>query len=103
MICRLTRGTLALSSTLLQGAGEFPCVHCSRHFISKPALDTHLKTKLHKRRLKELKDKPYSQEEADAAAGLGRDTRKRDSSGNVIKDDSEHGQPMKSIIDEIMA
>merc|ERR1711939_525335 len=61
----------------LPGGGEFPCVHCSRHFISKPALDTHLKTKIHKRRLKELKDKPYSQEEADAAAGLGRETRRR--------------------------
>lgn len=59
------------------GGGEFPCVHCSRHFISRPALEVHLKTKVHKRRLKELKDKPYSQEEADAAAGLGRETRRR--------------------------
>lgn len=58
------------------GGGEFPCVHCSRHFIDKATLQIHLKTKVHKRRLKELKEKPYSQEEADAAAGLGRETRR---------------------------
>ena len=73
------------------GGGDFPCVECSRHFISPEALKTHTKTKVHKRRLKELKDEPYSQAEAEAAAGLGKDNRWRDGQGNLaesgLKDD----------------
>lgn len=35
----------------------------SRHFISEAHLTEHLKSKLHKRRLKKLEDEPYTQEE----------------------------------------
>ena len=32
---------------------------------------SHTRSKVHKRRLRELRDIPYSQEEADAAVGMG--------------------------------
>lgn len=60
------------------GGGEFLCVECSRHFVSTMDLGKHQKTKIHKRRLKQLKDDPYSQAEAEQAAGLSTDNRRRD-------------------------
>jgi len=54
----------------LPGLGQFYCVECARYFISSIVLSQHTKTKKHKNRLKELKEKPYSQAEAEAAAGM---------------------------------
>ncbi|GAB6018724.1 hypothetical protein CHUAL_000400 [Chamberlinius hualienensis] len=55
----------------LPGSGQFYCINCSRHFINDQALNEHFRSKIHKRRLKALEMEPYSQKEADAAAGLG--------------------------------
>lgn len=55
----------------LPGGGQFQCVECSRFFISPPVLEAHLRSKSHKKRVKELKDKPYTLEEAQAAGGAG--------------------------------
>jgi bud site selection protein 20 len=54
----------------LPGMGQFYCVECARYFISDKVLSDHCRTKLHKNRLKELKETPYSQAEAEAAAGM---------------------------------
>ncbi|PXF44693.1 Zinc finger protein bud20 [Gracilariopsis chorda] len=54
----------------LPGLGQFYCVECARYFITDGVLAAHKKTKKHKFRLKELKDKPYCQAEAEAAAGM---------------------------------
>jgi bud site selection protein 20 len=55
----------------LPGMGMNYCRECARHFIDQASLDTHRTTKLHKKRVKVLKtEKPYTQKEADAAAGL---------------------------------
>lgn len=54
----------------LPGMGQHYCVECARHFMSASVLDKHTKTKKHKIRLKELKEKPYSHKEAEAAAGM---------------------------------
>lgn len=80
----LTRslGRLRLTSSYRTGAGDYPCVACSRHFISTEALATHTKTKVHKRRMKALKDEPYSQKEAELAAGLGTDNKRRPKDNN---------------------
>eukprot|EP00735_Rhodelphis_limneticus_P002372 TRINITY_DN13220_c0_g1::TRINITY_DN13220_c0_g1_i1::g.31069::m.31069 TRINITY_DN13220_c0_g1::TRINITY_DN13220_c0_g1_i1::g.31069 ORF type:complete len:129 (+),score=24.77,sp/B0BLT0/ZN593_XENTR/53.66/1e-24,zf-C2H2_jaz/PF12171.3/1.8e-10,zf-met/PF12874.2/0.014,zf-C2H2/PF00096.21/0.027 TRINITY_DN13220_c0_g1_i1:64-450(+) len=55
----------------LPGLGQYYCVECSRYFIDQKTLDEHKKTKVHKLRLKVLKEKPYSHAEAAAAAGMG--------------------------------
>ncbi|KAI9296542.1 hypothetical protein K502DRAFT_364103 [Neoconidiobolus thromboides FSU 785] len=57
----------------LPGAGQFYCVECSRHFIDERSLKEHTRSKQHRRRLKDLKDGPYTQKDAEAAAGLGTD------------------------------
>ncbi|KAI9312897.1 hypothetical protein BX666DRAFT_1865448 [Dichotomocladium elegans] len=54
------------------GLGQNYCVECARHFISRDALSEHLRGKTHKKRVKLLKEEPYTQAEADAAAGLGK-------------------------------
>lgn len=54
----------------LPGMGLNYCKHCARHFISDAALLVHMRTKLHKKRVKVLLEEPYTQREADAAAGL---------------------------------
>ncbi|KAI4768895.1 hypothetical protein E4T44_14395 [Aureobasidium sp. EXF-8845] len=53
----------------LPGLGQYYCVECAKWFESDANLAAHSKGKVHKRRVKALKEKPYSQAEADAAAG----------------------------------
>uniref|UniRef100_UPI00358DD9E8 zinc finger protein 593 n=1 Tax=Myxine glutinosa TaxID=7769 RepID=UPI00358DD9E8 len=55
----------------LPGEGQHYCLHCARHFIDQRALKEHFRTKVHKKRLKQLREGPYSQEEAERAAGMG--------------------------------
>ncbi|CCE62664.1 hypothetical protein TPHA_0D00200 [Tetrapisispora phaffii CBS 4417] len=52
------------------GLGQHYCIHCAKYMETAIALKTHLKTKVHKRRVKELKEVPYTQEVANAAAGV---------------------------------
>ncbi|KAH3660251.1 hypothetical protein OGAPHI_007456 [Ogataea philodendri] len=51
------------------GLGQYFCIHCSKYFQDNKALGAHLKGKIHKRRVKDLSKNPYTQLEADAAAG----------------------------------
>jgi bud site selection protein 20 len=54
------------------GLGQFRCIACSRYFMSKKALDEHVLSKPHKRRLRLLeKQVPYTLQEALWAAGVG--------------------------------
>ncbi|KAH9500643.1 hypothetical protein Btru_077182 [Bulinus truncatus] len=53
------------------GAAQFYCLTCAKYFINDTALKDHFKSKPHKRRLKALETEPYTQEEADRAAGMG--------------------------------
>lgn len=56
------------------GLGLFYCMECSRYMENQNVLDKHKRSKPHKRRVKELVNTPpYTQAEADAAAGLGPD------------------------------
>lgn len=61
----------------LPGQGQFYCVECSRYFINEKGLSDHNKSKPHKKRLKELKETPYSHEEAERAAGMSKETRSK--------------------------
>lgn len=64
----------------LPGFGQHYCVECAKFFESQANLDKHVKGKPHKRRLRQLKEDPYSQKEAEAAVGLTTDN------GDRIKD-----------------
>lgn len=55
----------------LPGGGLYYCHETGRHFMSQDALDQHRRGKAYKKRVKELlKGDPYSQSEAEAAAGM---------------------------------
>ena len=57
----------------LPGGGLYYCIESGRHFANQKALDAHRKSKRFKKRLKKLKEKQYTQEEADAAGGVQRE------------------------------
>ncbi|XP_072313619.1 zinc finger protein 593 [Eucyclogobius newberryi] len=53
------------------GNAQHYCLHCARYFIDLRSMKEHFKTKIHKRRLKQLSEEPYTQAEAERAAGMG--------------------------------
>ncbi|ETN74755.1 zinc finger protein 593-like family protein [Necator americanus] len=55
----------------LPGDGQFYCIECERYFIDEKTRSDHRKSKLHKNRVRSLKEVPYSMKEAEAAAGHG--------------------------------
>lgn len=61
----------------LPGFGEWYCVECAKWFESESNFVKHAKGKPHKRRVKQLKEEPYSQREAEAAVGLTTDNGRR--------------------------
>ncbi|XP_054166338.1 zinc finger protein 593-like [Oppia nitens] len=65
----------------LPANGQFFCKHCHRYFIDDKSLTDHTKSKTHKKRVKLLEDEPYSQEEAERAAGHGNYTYERQITG----------------------
>jgi len=53
------------------GSAQFYCIHCARYFVNDESLQKHFTGKPHKQRLRALRTEPYSQAEADRAAGMG--------------------------------
>ncbi|KAF8199041.1 hypothetical protein BJ912DRAFT_845253 [Pholiota molesta] len=60
----------------LPGLGQHYCVECAKYYETDAALQSHWKSKVHKRRLKELRVPAYTIEESERAAGLGREGRR---------------------------
>ena len=50
--------------------GQYLCVYCDQYFISEAVMQLHFKQKVHKKRVKAVNDKPYSQRDAEAAVGM---------------------------------
>uniref|UniRef100_A0A8C9MWM3 Zinc finger protein 593 n=1 Tax=Serinus canaria TaxID=9135 RepID=A0A8C9MWM3_SERCA len=42
-----------------------------RYFVDLNSMKEHFRSKVHKKRLKQLREAPYTQEEAERAAGMG--------------------------------
>lgn len=61
----------------LPGFGEWYCIECAKHFESELNYAKHAKGKPHKRRVRQMKEEPYSQKEAEAAVGLTTDNGKK--------------------------
>ncbi|RYP40365.1 hypothetical protein DL768_010636 [Monosporascus sp. mg162] len=57
----------------LPGLGKWYCTECAKWFETEVSLVVHKKGKPHKRRVKQLREEPYTQKEAEAAVGLGTD------------------------------
>lgn len=52
------------------GMGQFYCVHCAHYYENEHAIQSHYKSKVHKRRVKELTVKPFTPLESEAASGI---------------------------------
>ncbi|TGO69892.1 hypothetical protein BOTNAR_0006g00410 [Botryotinia narcissicola] len=55
----------------LPGLGKWYCIECAKWYESENSMLSHLKGKPHKRRVKALKEGPYTQRDAEAAIGQG--------------------------------
>ncbi|KAK4549048.1 hypothetical protein LTR36_007504 [Oleoguttula mirabilis] len=75
----------------LPGGGLWYCVECAMYYESETNFGKHKKGKPHKRRVRQLKEEPYTQKEAEAAAGLTTDngTRKVDQEMTTEVDEVE--------------
>ncbi|KAL9002966.1 MAG: hypothetical protein Q9188_004132 [Gyalolechia gomerana] len=69
----LTEHKTAKPAEDLPGLGQFYCIECAKWFESEHSMLQHRRGKNHKRRIRALKEEPYSQKEADAAIGLRTD------------------------------
>ncbi|KAI1371917.1 hypothetical protein F4677DRAFT_280432 [Hypoxylon crocopeplum] len=54
----------------LPDLGKWYCKECAKWYESEVNLVVHRKGKPHKRRVKQLREEPYTQKEAEAAIGL---------------------------------
>ncbi|KAF5381436.1 hypothetical protein D9757_009040 [Collybiopsis confluens] len=55
------------------GLAQHYCVECAKYYETDAALRSHWRSKIHKRRCKQLKEPAYTIEESERAAGLGRE------------------------------
>jgi len=55
------------------GLAQHYCVECAKYFETDSALTSHWRSKVHKRRCKQLQEPAYTIEEAERAAGLGKE------------------------------
>ncbi|KAI9464804.1 hypothetical protein F5148DRAFT_169438 [Russula earlei] len=58
------------------GLAQHYCVECAKYYETDSALQSHWRSKVHKRRCKALKEPAYTIEESERAAGLGRDKKR---------------------------
>jgi bud site selection protein 20 len=68
----------------LPALGEFYCVECAKYFSDSHNLNEHRRGKIHKRRVRMLKEEAHSQKLADAAVGLGTDNGRIQQSQNDL-------------------
>jgi len=54
----------------LPGLGQYYCVFCARYFVESNSLESHNKTKDHKRRVKETSIEPYTIKDSLKYGGL---------------------------------
>ncbi|XP_026719125.1 zinc finger protein 593, partial [Athene cunicularia] len=67
-LCRAFPSAAAISAT----PDPHPLIPPTRrYFVDLTSMKEHFRSKVHKKRLKQLREAPYTQEEAERAAGMG--------------------------------
>jgi bud site selection protein 20 len=82
----------------LPGFGDFYCKECAKWFESDRNFRAHAKGKPHRRRVRDLKEAPYSQKEAERAVGLRTDTDK----GVVEEEDDDDDDDEEEMTDLVV-
>jgi len=75
----------------LPGLGRHYCVECAKWFESEYNLVAHRKGKNHKRRIRLLREEPYTQKVAEAAVGLGTDKGRHEKSSAMDITEANQG------------
>ncbi|EXJ94645.1 hypothetical protein A1O1_03041 [Capronia coronata CBS 617.96] len=70
----------------LPGLGAFYCIECAKYFSDSHNLNEHRRGKIHKRRVRMLKEEAHSQKLAEAAVGLGTDNGLRERNTEAMED-----------------
>merc|ERR1712154_648456 len=85
-IIKIKRGTFKPDKPDIEkpGMGQIKCIICARYFINKNVLAIHKKTKKHKKMLRGVTRKQYTQEEADRCGGVGREELPKKKKGTQI-------------------
>ncbi|KAI1189484.1 hypothetical protein F5B17DRAFT_391244 [Nemania serpens] len=73
----------------LPALGRWYCIECAKWYDSEVNLVMHRKGKPHKRRVKQLREVPYTQKEAEAAVGLGTANEDPYKAGHIAEDEVE--------------
>jgi bud site selection protein 20 len=83
------------------GMAQFYCIHCAKHFEDDHAIKSHYKSKVHKRRLKELKFKPYTPLESEAASGINlqKFLNSVERAKERQKQEEEHKEELKELVE----
>jgi bud site selection protein 20 len=79
----------------LPGLGRYYCTECAKWFEGENSLVAHRRGKGHKRRVRQLKEEPYSQKEAEAAVGLYTDNGKH--TKKLLSEESKHAAAVDSM------
>lgn len=61
----------------LPAGGDHYCAECARYFVNAEAKQRHQASKVHRRRLKDLKEGAFTQKESEEATGLKTDNTQR--------------------------
>ncbi|CAK9787281.1 putative bud site selection-related protein [Cutaneotrichosporon oleaginosum] len=77
------------------GLGQHYCVECGKYYETDAALRTHTKSKVHKRRLKDLKEGAYTVEESQRAAGMSAPDNRQRGVEDVVRRFGETGVASK--------
>ncbi|KAF1824797.1 uncharacterized protein K489DRAFT_387009 [Dissoconium aciculare CBS 342.82] len=85
----------------LPGFGQFYCTPCAKWFESDLNFGKHEKGKPHRRRVKLLQEEPYSQKEAEAAAGLTTDNGVVDKMGKTVEVEMQEEEEEKEEDDTV--
>ncbi|KAF2870970.1 hypothetical protein BDV95DRAFT_607260 [Massariosphaeria phaeospora] len=72
----------------LPALGQYYCKECAKWFESETNFGRHQKGKVHKRRVRQLRDEPYTHKSAEAALGFTSDNGKRTTTLMEIDDDA---------------
>lgn len=76
----------------LPGLGQWYCIECAKYFEGENNFEQHKRGKNHKRRVRMLREEPYTQKDAEAAVGLWTDNGKKKKGEEAMEVERQIGE-----------